>query len=115
MGRPGKIFLIGSADILKDNVLDEEGRSPNAVLLLNSFDYLNNREEIAVMRSKNQTFNPLRDTKAATRTLVKIINVAGLPILFVLSGFYIWARRKNKRRMIQSLFNPKAGSVEGKS
>jgi ABC-type uncharacterized transport system involved in gliding motility auxiliary subunit len=113
-GRPGKLFLIGSADILKDNVLDEQGKSPNAVFLLNSFDYLNNREDIAVMRSKNQTFNPLRDTKPATRTLVKLINIAGLPIGFILFGFSVWARRKAKRRVIQSLFNQKAGRKEGK-
>lgn len=114
-GNPGRILLIGSSDILKDNVLDDQGRSPNSVFLLNSFDYLNNREDIAVMRSKNQRFNPLRDTKAATRTLVKIFNIAGVPILFLLFGFYIWVRRKAKKRMIQNLFNPKGSRVEAQS
>ena len=114
-GNPGRILLIGSGDILKDNVLDDQGRSPNSVFLLNSFDYLNNREEIAVMRSKNQRFNPLRDTKAAIRTLVKIFNIAGVPILFILFGFYIWVRRKAKKRMIQNLFSPKGSGVEAKS
>ncbi len=114
-GNPGRILLIGSGDILKDNVLDDQGRSPNSVFLLNSFDYLNNREDIAVMRSKNQRFNPLRDTKAATRTLVKIFNIAGVPILFLLFGFYIWVRRKAKKRMIQNLFDPKDSRVEAQS
>lgn len=114
-GNPGRILLIGSSDILKDNVLDDQGRSPNSVFLLNSFDYLNNREDIAVMRSKNQRFNPLRDTKAATRVLVKIFNIAGVPILFLLFGFYIWVRRKAKKRMIQNLFNPKDSRVEAQS
>ena len=114
-GNPGRILLIGSSDILKDNVLDDQGRSPNSVFLLNSFDYLNNREDIAVMRSKNQRFNPLRDTKAATRTLVKIFNIAGVPILFLLFGFYIWVRRKAKKRMIQNLFNQKGSRVEAQS
>jgi ABC-type uncharacterized transport system involved in gliding motility auxiliary subunit len=114
-GNPGRILLIGSGDILKDNVLDDQGRSPNSVFLLNSFDYLNNREDIAVMRSKNQLFNPLRDTKAAIRTLVKIFNIAGVPILFLLFGFYIWIRRKAKKRMIQNLFSPKGSGVEAQS
>jgi len=114
-GNPGRILIVGSADILKDNVLDDQGRSPNSVFLLNSLDYLNNREDIAVMRSKNQRFNPLKDTKAATRTLVKIFNIAGVPILFILFGFYVWFRRKAKRRMIQSLFNPKSDGIEVKS
>ncbi len=111
-GKPGRVLVIGSGDILKDNVLDDEGRSPNAVFLLNSLDYLNNREDMAVMRSKNQRFNPLKDTKAATRTLVKIFNIAGVPILFILFGFYVWVRRKAKRRMIQNLFNSKAKRME---
>lgn len=114
-GNPGRILLIGSGDILKDNVLDDQGRSPNSVFLLNSLDYLNNREDIAVMRSKNQRFNPLKDTKPATRTLVKIFNIAGVPILFLLFGFYIWVRRKAKKRMIQNLFNPKGSRVEAQS
>ncbi len=114
-GNPGRILLIGSGDILKDNVLDDQGRSPNSVFLLNSFDYLNNREDIAIMRSKNQRFNPLRDTKAATRALVKIFNIAGVPILFLLFGFYIWIRRKAKKRMIQNLFDPKGSRVEAQS
>jgi len=114
-GNPGRILLIGSGDILKDNILDDQGRSPNSVFLLNSFDYLNNREEIAVMRSKNQRFNPLRDTKAAIRTLVKIFNIAGVPILFLLFGFYIWIRRKAKKRMIQNLFSPKGSGMEAQS
>ena len=111
-GRPGRILIVGSGDILTDNVLDDQGRSPNAVFLLNALDYLNNREDIAVMRSKNQRFNPLRDTKAATRTMVKIFNIAGVPILFILFGFYVWVRRKAKRRMIQSLFEKKGRRVE---
>ena len=111
-GKPGRILVVGSGDILKDNVLDDQGRSPNSVFLLNSMDYLNNREDIAVMRSKNQRFNPLKDTKAATRAVVKIFNIVGVPILFILFGFYVWVRRKAKKRMIQNLFNTKANRVK---
>lgn len=114
-GKPGKIFLIGSAEILKDNVLDEEGSSPNAVFLLNTIDYLNNRSDIAVMRSKNQRFNPLKDTKVITRTFVKIFNIAGLPILFILFGFFVWFRRRARRRMIEAIFLQKSRAAEEQS
>jgi len=112
MGKPGKIFLIGSAEILKDNVLDEEGNSPNAVFLLNTFDYLNNRSDIAVMRGKNQRFNPLKDTKPITRTFVKIFNIVGLPLLFILFGLFVWYRRKARRKMIQAIFLQKRKTLE---
>ncbi|HZX11373.1 MAG TPA: Gldg family protein, partial [Acidobacteriota bacterium] len=103
-GRPGKVFLIGSAEILKDNLFDENGESPNAQFILNTIDYLNDREDIAVMRSKNQKFNPLRDTKPITRSFIKIVNVGGLPALFILVGIFVWARRKAKRKMIKAVF-----------
>jgi len=70
-GKPGKIFLMASAEMLKDNVLDAGGRGPNATYMLNVIDYLNGREDIAVMRGKEQRFNPLDDTKAGTKTFVK--------------------------------------------
>jgi ABC-type uncharacterized transport system involved in gliding motility auxiliary subunit len=103
-GRPGKIFLIGSTEILKNNLLDEGGNSPNAQFLLNIVDYLNNQQDIAVMRSKNQKFNPIKDTKPGTRTFAKIVNIGGLPLLCILFGIFIWFRRKIKRKKIQAMF-----------
>jgi ABC-type uncharacterized transport system involved in gliding motility auxiliary subunit len=106
-GRSGRIFVIGSVDIMRDNVLDEQGQSPNAMFVLNTIDYLNDREEIAIMRSKNQRFNPLKDTKAVTRTIIKVINIAGLAAGIIFLGFYVWVRRKAKRRSIQAMFAAK--------
>ncbi len=109
-GRPGKIFLIGSCEILKDNVLDETGNSPNSLFLLNTIDYLNNKSDTAVMRSKNQRFNPLKDTKAFTRTFVKIVNIGGLPALIILLGISVWFRRNARRKQIKSEFLKKKTS-----
>ncbi|NIM17164.1 MAG: hypothetical protein GTO45_34625 [Candidatus Aminicenantes bacterium] len=104
-GKPGKIFLIGTAEILKDNALDEQGISPNAVFILNTLDYLNNQEDIAVMRSKNQRFNPLdADIKSFTKTVVKVFNIAGLPALLILFGVFVWLNRMGRKRRIQDIF-----------
>lgn len=107
-GNPGRIFVIASVDILRDNVFDDQGQSPNAMFVLNTIDYLNDREDTAIMRSKNQRFNPLKDTKAITRTVVKVINIAGLAAGIILLGFYVWIRRKAKRRNIQAIFSTDA-------
>jgi ABC-type uncharacterized transport system involved in gliding motility auxiliary subunit len=103
-GKPGKIFLIASAEMLKDNLLDEEGRNPNAAFVMNVLDSLNNRESIAVMRSKEQRFNPLNDTEAGTRTFIKSFNIAGLPALVVLFGLLVWMRRHGRMKRIQMMF-----------
>jgi ABC-type uncharacterized transport system involved in gliding motility auxiliary subunit len=104
-GKPGKIFLIGTSHMLKDNLLDERGQSSNAVFLLNLLDYLNNREDIAVMRSKNQVFNPLKDTGAFVKTFVKILNMAGLPALIILLGIITWFRRLAWKKRIRAMFD----------
>ena len=104
-GKPGKIFLIGTSEILKDNVLDEEGVSPNVVFLLNTLDYLNGQEDIAVLRGKVQRFSPLKDTKPFTRNLVKYANTIGLFILVILVGVLTWIRRTNRKRRIQMMFS----------
>jgi ABC-type uncharacterized transport system involved in gliding motility auxiliary subunit len=103
-GKPGKIFLIGTSEVLKDNILDERGTSPNDQFIMNVLDYLNDREDYAVMRSKEQQFNPLRDVLPATRTFIKTLNIAGLPILVILAGVVVWFRRMSRKRMIQQMF-----------
>lgn len=104
-GRPGKIFVMASADMLRDNVLDAGGRGPNATFILNTIDYLNDREDIAVMRAKVQRFNPLEETQAATKTFVKAANIAGLPVLVVIFGLGVWFRRHSRKKQIEMMFH----------
>jgi hypothetical protein len=85
-------------------MVDEEGRGPNAMFILNVADYLNGREDIALMRSKEQRFNPLKETKGATRTFLKAFAIAGLPILVILFGLGVWFRRHSRKRSIQMMF-----------
>jgi ABC-type uncharacterized transport system involved in gliding motility auxiliary subunit len=103
-GQPGKIFLLASSEMIKDNVMDQEGRNPNDMFIMNIIDYLNGREDIAVMRSKAQRFNPLNETQAATKTFVKTFNVAGLPVLVILFGLGVWLRRHSRKKRIQAMF-----------
>jgi ABC-type uncharacterized transport system involved in gliding motility auxiliary subunit len=103
-GKPGKIFVMASADMLKNNVLDATGRGSNAAFIMNALDYLNDREDIAVMRGKEQSFNPLEDTQAGTKAFVKAFNIAGLPILVVMFGLAVWIRRHSRKKYIQMMF-----------
>ncbi len=104
LGKPGKLLLIGTSEILKDNVIDKEGNSPNATFAMNIIDALNNRIETAKLRSKVQQFNPLKETSAAVKTTVKVLNIAGLPILVILFGLLVLWRRSVRKRRIQWMF-----------
>ena len=103
-GKPGKVFLIGSSEVLKNNVIDEQGNSPNATFIMNLVDHLNEREEYAAMRSKMLRFNPLRETSGGVKTFVKSFNIAGLPVIVVVCGIAVWFRRTARKRAIQLMF-----------
>jgi ABC-type uncharacterized transport system involved in gliding motility auxiliary subunit len=104
-GQPGKIFVMASADMMKNNVLDATGRGANSTLIMNILDYLNGREGIAVMRGKEQRFNPLEDTQPGVRTFVKAFNIAGLPVLVIIFGLGVWFRRHSRKKHIQMMFS----------
>jgi ABC-type uncharacterized transport system involved in gliding motility auxiliary subunit len=103
-GKLGKISIIGSSAMLKDNLLDAEGRSPNAAFILNLLDSLNGRDDIAAMRSKVQQFNPLEETEVMTKNVIKLFNIVGLPVIIVIFGLFTWWRRSARRKNIQLLF-----------
>ncbi|MEJ2657928.1 MAG: Gldg family protein [Desulfobacterales bacterium] len=103
-GKPSKIFLMAAPEMLKNNVLDPEGDSPNDTFILNTLDALNHREDIAAMRSKVLSFNPLQDTGSLTKTFVKTFNIAGLPVLLVFLGLFVWLRRHSRKKRIQMMF-----------
>ena len=95
---------MASAEMIKNNVLDAGGRGSNSTLIMNIIDYLNGREDIAVMRGKEQRFNPLEDTRPGIKTFVKTFNVAGLPVLVIIFGLGVWFRRHSRKKYIQMMF-----------
>jgi ABC-type uncharacterized transport system involved in gliding motility auxiliary subunit len=102
--RPSRVFVTGSSELLKNVILDEEGKSSNAVFVMNMIDALNGREDIAAMRSKEQRLNPLHETTALTKMLVKTVNIAGLPIVVIVFGLLMWLKRNARKKQIQKMF-----------
>lgn len=103
-GAPGKIFLMAASGMLQDNILDQDGRSPNAIFVANIVDYLNHRQDIAVMRSKQQRFNPLVELGARLKTFIKSFNIVGLPVLVIFCGCLVWVHRRNRSKRIRMMF-----------
>ena len=103
-GRPAKIFLMGSGEMLKNNLVDAEGKTPNGMLVMNMIDALNQHDDVALMRSKTQRHNPLDETSVRMKTTIKAINIGGLPILVVLFGLLVWMRRHARKNSIRRMF-----------
>lgn len=103
-GKPGRIFLIGTSEVLKNPLIDREGKSQNSIFMMNVLDYLNNRENMAVMRSKQQTMRLLDEGRGGTKSFIKWFNIIGLPLLIALMGILMFFRRRMRKRKIQLAF-----------
>ena len=99
-----KLIVYGTSAIIKNSFIDRDGMGPNAILMLNSVDYLTGKIEFAKMRSKAQFYNPLKETTPAKRNFIKWFNIAGLPILVALFGLIVWFMRKRKMDRIKEIF-----------
>jgi ABC-2 type transport system permease protein len=103
--KPARVFVMAASEMLKDNVIDPEGKSTNALFLMNVIDMLNHREDVAAMRTKQQRFNPLDETGATFKAFIKMFNIAGLPVMVVLFGLFMWLRRHGRKKRIQMMFS----------
>jgi hypothetical protein len=90
--------------MLTDNLISEQGDNPNSTFVMNVIDVLNHREDIALMRSKIQSFNPLILKDEQLRMLAKVFNIAGLPVIVVIFGLLVWVKRTTRKRRIEAMF-----------
>ena len=102
--KPAKIFIIGSSEMLSDNLISEQADNTNTTLIMNIIDVLNNKEDIALMRSKVQTFNPLDVKDEKVKVAAKFFNIAGLPVIVVFFGMLVLLRRHNRKKRIEAAF-----------
>ncbi len=96
----GRLFLMGSSTVLRDDLLNV---TPNVMLIQNVLDYLNYQEDFAIMRSKGQGFNPLKESTPKTRKVIKAINIFALPFLVIVWGvvmLLVWRSRRKKIALI---------------
>jgi len=108
--RPGKIFVVASSHLLRNNVLDAEGQTPNSAFVMNVLDVLNDREDVALMRSKVLSLNPLNDPRAQTKIFIKSINIVGLPVLVVGFGLLVLLHRHVRKNRIELMFSKRGES-----
>jgi ABC-type uncharacterized transport system involved in gliding motility auxiliary subunit len=103
-GKPGKLFVLASTEMITDSIMGKGARTSNDIMIMNVLDYLNDQREIARMRSKQQSLNPLYNIGVQVKTFVKSANIAGLPVLVVIFGLLIWLWRHNRKKRIQMMF-----------
>lgn len=102
--KPAQIFVLPCSSMLGDNMLDPEGRSTNSTFILNIIDHLNGEDKIAMLRSKQQTLNPIDQTTPFGRGIIKTFNIIALPILVILFGLGVLIKRTSRKKKIANRF-----------
>lgn len=102
--KSGRVVLIGTSEIAGGQAIDPEGKSPDAAFIANAIDWLSGDDETPEMRSKGLDFNPIESTNEYTRLLIKLVNIAILPILVIVAGIIVWRRRIVRRNSIRETF-----------
>ena len=110
--KSASIIVLGSSQIIRNNLIDPQGVTPNSVLLLNLLDYANGQGDWAVMRAKGQQINPIDAYDGQSSffkrfftnpRIVKTINMVLWPTLIIILGFGFWLRQKRYRLAIEKM------------
>jgi gliding-associated putative ABC transporter substrate-binding component GldG len=97
-----RIVVVGNSRFITNDVLGQF--DDNQVFFLNLIDWLTLGEQLIGIRSRGATDRPLRETTEYQKTLVKSLNMFGVPLVVVLFGivrFYV--KRRNKKRAVVEL------------
>lgn len=103
---PSRIFVSGTSQITKRQLIDPQGAEPIAVFMRNAFDYVCGNEELCSMRTKGLSLNTLHDRDTMLAIAAKFFNQYGIAILSVIAALIMWRKREKRRRQIHDKYNP---------
>jgi gliding-associated putative ABC transporter substrate-binding component GldG len=90
-----RIVVVGNSRFITNDVIGQF--DDNQVFFLNLIDWLTLGEQLIGIRSRGATDRPLRETTEYQKTLVKSLNMFGIPLVLALFGiarFYVKRRKK---------------------
>ena len=97
--KPSKIVLIGDADFGNEEL--RPGKD-NITFFVNMVDYLSDDVGLTQIRSKDTSEAPIEEISDSAKKFIKYFNLIFPPVSVLLIGLFIWNRRKNKKKLLQS-------------
>ena len=99
---PGRILIIGDSQFTSD---DYTGGMPRyvpayqveAMLMANIVDWLAQDRAMSSIRAKTMTQRPITYASDSTPTVLEAVNLAGVPLAFILFGVARWRIRSSRR------------------
>lgn len=97
--KESKQIVFGDGDFA-----NEEQRPPkdNLVFFVNMVDFLADDIGLSEIRGKDVSESPIEETSDATKKFVKYFNLIVPPALVLVVGFFIWNKRKLRKKNLQS-------------
>lgn len=95
-----RIVVVGNSRFITNDIITQF--DDNQVFFLNLIDWLTLGEQLIGIRSRGATDRPLRETTEYQKTLVKALNMFGVPLVVALFGivrFYV--RRRKKKSAVE--------------
>jgi gliding-associated putative ABC transporter substrate-binding component GldG len=100
--KPVRLVVIGDSDFANDEYLQAARVVPvyqnGAELLFNSISWTIEDETLTSVRTKSVSSRPLHADADAKAGLVKVVNVAGVPLAFIGFGLVRWRLRRALRQ-----------------
>jgi len=91
-----RIIVIGNSRFIANDFLSQFRE--NQVFFLNIIDWLTLGEKLIGIRSRGATDRPIQETTEQVKTLIKSINMFGIPILLIIFGLIRFYFRRRKKR-----------------
>jgi len=89
---PGRLLLTGCAKMFDDNLIQG---AQNALVLLNSVDYLTGSEALLSIRAKTMTARTIRQVPTGEKAVWRFVTIFLVPVLLAVYGI---VRSANRRR-----------------
>ncbi len=90
-----RLVVVGSGTFISDDF----ARNKSAfVFLMNLADWMTQEKGLIAIRSRGATVRTLEPVGDSTKTMIKYLNIAGMPLLVVIFGIFRWQYRRRKRK-----------------
>lgn len=101
-----RIFIAGTSEIAGEQLIDEGGKEPVAIMMRNAIDCMNGNDDLCAMRVKGLSLNELHGGDTVLAVVARFFNQFGLAVLVVAAGLVVWRKREKRRRAIHAKYNP---------
>jgi gliding-associated putative ABC transporter substrate-binding component GldG len=100
--KPVRVMVVGDSDFASDEYLQLSRYLPiyggGAQLLFNGISWTMEDEALTPVRTKTLASRPIEVASDRTVTAVEVINIAGVPLLFIGFGVMRWRLRRSRRQ-----------------